>query len=95
MITIPHSDEMLAIARRVVWFKEPADALAQTVHFLAYLLTYGVHEDVRAVRRHVDDRQLIKALDQAPPGVIDPRSWTYWNLMLGRHPASKLPTRHL
>ena len=34
-----------------------------------------------------------EALDRAPPGIFDPRSWAYWNLKLGRYPAPALPRR--
>jgi hypothetical protein len=28
-----------------------------------------------------------------PPGIIDPRSWAYWNLKLGRDPTPPMPAR--
>jgi hypothetical protein len=34
-----------------------------------------------------------EALDKAPPGIIDPRSWAYWNSKMGRYPAPPLPVR--
>jgi hypothetical protein len=34
-----------------------------------------------------------RALDRAPPGIIDPRSWAYWNSKMGRYPAPPLPKR--
>lgn len=92
-IRIPATPEIREIARRVVWFKEPDETLGNPVHFLAYLLTYGTHGEVKAVRRHVTDDQLREALDAAPPGVIDPRSWAYWNLLLDRCPAPPMPER--
>lgn len=41
------------------------------------------------------DQDLIEALDQAPPGVFDPRSRTYWNLKLGRYLAPLMLRRRL
>ena len=78
---------MEAIARRVIWFEEPEAALAFPYRFLAYAMTYATHEDVREIRRHID------ALDHAPPGIIDPRSWAYWNSKMGRPPAPPMPER--
>jgi hypothetical protein len=43
----------------------------------------------------MDDEALRYALDHAPAGVFDPRSWSYWNLILGRYPAPPLPERKL
>jgi hypothetical protein len=85
--------DLLAVAEKTVWFKEPAATLANPAHFIAYALTYGTHADVKVLRRYVDDDDLREALDRAPPGVFDGRSWAYWNLMLGRYPAPPMPRR--
>ena len=34
-----------------------------------------------------------QALDHAPPAIIDPRSWAYWNSKMGRYPPPPLPVR--
>jgi hypothetical protein len=92
---LPRTPEMLAVARRVVWFEPPETALADPVRFLAYAMTCGRHEDMRAVRRHVSDDALRAALAAAPPGIIDPRSWAYWHLVVDRYPPPPLPGRRL
>ena len=84
---------MLEIARRVIWFEPPEKALADPVQFMAYALTYAVHEDMRIIRRYLSDDDLREALDCAPPGIIDPRSWAYWNSKMGRYPAPPMPVR--
>ena len=93
MRPLPDVPELHALARRVVWFKPPGDALAMPVHFIAHVLTYGTHDDVSALRRFVADDDLREALASAPPGVFDDRSWAYWHLKLGRYPPPPLPTR--
>jgi hypothetical protein len=95
MRPLPNTPEVAAVAHRTVWFKTPEQALADPVHLVAHVLTYGTHEDVKTLRRHVSDDELRQALDIAPPGIFDPRSWAYWNLKLGRYPAPPLPTRNL
>jgi hypothetical protein len=95
MKPLPPTDDVKAVARRVIWFEEPDQALSDPVRFLAYAMTFATHEDMQVIRRHVTDDELREALDNAPPGIIDPRSWSYWNLMVGRHPAPPLPTRAL
>jgi hypothetical protein len=94
MKALPATPELLKVARRVVWFKEPEEALADPIHFLAHLMTYGTLEDLAAVRGVVGKPELTEALEQAPPGIFDPRSWAYWNLVCGRQPAPPMPERH-
>ena len=93
MNPLPLTPELETVARRTVWFKPPAQALREPVHLIAHVLTYGTHEDVTTLRRYVSDEELRDAIDDAPAGVMDPRSWAYWNLMLGRYPAPPLPIR--
>lgn len=85
--------ELTAVARRTIWFKTPEEALRDPIHFIAHVLTYGAHRDVEVLRRHVSDEELVEAIENAPPGVFDARSWTYWNLKFGRTPAPPLPER--
>lgn len=84
--------ELEAVARRCVWFRTPEQALARPTEFIAHVLTYGMAADVSALRRHVTDEELVAALDAAPSGVFDGRSWSYWRLMLDL-PPRPLPTR--
>jgi len=93
MKPLPETSELLAVAERVVWFKPPAEALADPVHFLAHVMTYGTVDDVRALKGVVGLNEFREALDHAPPGIFDPRSWAYWNLKCGRTPAPPLPVR--
>ena len=34
-----------------------------------------------------------EALEQAPPGIMDERSWAYWNAVTGRYPVPPMPRR--
>ncbi len=95
MKPLPHTPELLAVAERVVWFQPPEEALADPVHFLAHLMTYGTIEDLRALEGIVDLRDFREVLEHAPPGIFDVRSWAYWNLKCGRVPAPPLPERRL
>lgn len=94
MTPLPLTEDLERVARRCVWFRAPAEAVMNPPHFIAYVLTYGTHEDVATLRRCVDDDALRDALAKAPPGIFDARSWSYWHLILnGRSPAPPLPTR--
>jgi hypothetical protein len=95
MKPIPLTRETRAVARRVIWFEPPAQALADPIRFMAYAMASATHEDMQALRRHVSDDDFREALDHAPPGIIDPRSWAYWNSRMGRYPVPLLPKRRL
>ena len=92
---LPDSEDVLAVARRVNWYKEPLDAIANTADFLAHLMTYGRPEDIETIRRYLGVDDFRRALEQAPPGIMDARSWNYWNLIVGRIPAPPMPKRKL
>lgn len=91
MKTIPLNPETEALARRVVWFEKPEEALADTFRLAAYAFARATHEDMKA--RYLNDDDPREALEHVPPGVIEPRSWAYWNLKLGRVPAPPMPKR--
>jgi hypothetical protein len=93
MKSLPVTPELLKVARRIIWFKEPEEALADPVHFLAHVMTYGTIEDLKALGAVIGTAELCEVLDHAPAGVFDPRSWAYWNLKCGRRPTPPLPTR--
>lgn len=95
MSPLPVTPDLSAVARNVVWFEEPPQALADPVRFLAYVMTFATAEEIAVVRRYVSDQDWRAALAAAPPGIFDERSWTYWNLMAGRDPAPPMPTRVL
>lgn len=93
MKPIPLNGETEAVARRVVWFESPEKALADPVRFMAYAMARATHEEMKIIRQYVSDTDFLEALDKAPPGIIDGRSWAYWNLKMGRYPAPPLPRR--
>ncbi len=93
MKPIPLNSETEKIARRVIWFEEPPEALADPIRFMAYAMRHATHEEMKALRRYVSDEDLREALDKAPPGIIDARSWAYWNSVMGRYPAPPIPRR--
>jgi hypothetical protein len=93
MKPFPVTPEILNVACRVVWFKEPEEELADPVHFLAHVMTYGTAEDLKVLQGIVGKDEFREVLEKAPPGIFDARSWAYWNLKCGRQPVPPLPTR--
>lgn len=95
MNNLPASPDLLAVARRVVWFKEPQETLRDTVFFLCHLMTYTLPEDVETAMKYATEHDFRHALEHAPPGIFDARSWHYWNLKFGRNPVPPMPVRRL
>ena len=95
MKRIPLNDDTIALARRLIWFEPPSEALASPARFMAYAFARATHEEMNILRFYLDEADFLEALDAAPPGIIDPRSWAYWNLRLGRYPAPPMPLRRL
>ena len=93
MKAIPLTPETEALARHFVWFEEPAEALSDTFRFISYAFARATHEDMKILRTFLTDDDLREALDHASPGIIDPRSWAYWNSKMGGYPVPPMPTR--
>src|ERR1700733_9873703 len=88
--------ELLEVAGRVVWFKEPQETLDNPIHFLAYAMKLGTADDLIALdKAGVSLAHFREVLDNAPAGIFDERSWSYWNLRCGRTPVPPLPVRKL
>ena len=93
MKSIPLTLQTAAVARRIIWFEPPEKALSDPIRFMAYAMRYALPEDMRFIRKYVSDDDFRDALDHAPAGIIDPRSWAYWNSKMGRYPPPPLPVR--
>jgi hypothetical protein len=57
------------------------------------LLVVAERVVLRALDGVIGPGDFREALDHAPPGVFDARSWAYWNLKYGRAPVPPLPVR--
>jgi|SRR6185312_3162235 len=88
-------ENLLRVAKSVIWFEEPGQSLRDPDRFLAYLMTYGSLEEFLVAARHFPEESFKAALRNAPPGIFDIRSWTFWNLHYFGHvpplPARKFP----
>jgi hypothetical protein len=87
--------DLEAVAKRVVWFKTPEDALRDVKLFLAHVMTYGTLSDINTTLQHFSEGDFEAVLDDAPAGIFDRRSWTYWNLRYHREPVPALPKRKI
>ena len=88
--------ELLEVAARVVWFKDPPETLKDPIHFLAYAMRYGTADDlVKLEREGVGIEEYSEVINNAPAGIFDRRSWNYWNLLCGKTTVPALPIRRL
>lgn len=85
--------DLLHVATRVVWFKPAEQTLEDPIFFLTHVMTYGSIEDISSAKKYFTEADFRRALEEAPPGVFDKRSWAYWNTVLGRLPVATLPKR--
>lgn len=83
------------VATRLFWWKPAAEALADSQRFLAQVMVYGTIEDLAVARRHFPENAFRAVLTNPPPGIFDPRSWSYWHVMFGLQPPLELPRRRL
>jgi hypothetical protein len=95
MKPLPHTPAFLAAAKRIVWFRPPEEALDSPIELIAYAMRYATDEDMALLIDCIGETGLREAIDNAPPGIVDPRSWSYWNARIGRIPAPPLPRRVL
>lgn len=93
MLTIPPTPEMLYVARRMVWFQKPEEAIRHPYTFMAHVMTYGTVEDILLVKKQLGMAAFKTTIDHMPPGIIDRKSWVYWNLMIGRTTPPPRPKR--
>ena len=94
-MVIPLNNATRQVATRLVWFETPEQAVQDPIRFLAYAFANARDSDMRVLRNTLSDNELRFALQHAPPGIIDARSWAYWHLMLDLGEAPELPTRQL
>ena len=93
MTRLSLTPELENVAKRVIWFEEPEQAISNPIRFACYARTYATYEDVVILRRYLTDDDLREALSNAPAEIFDGRSWAYWHLMLDCYPAPPLPQR--
>ena len=47
--------DLLRVAKRVVWFKQPEDAIKDVKLFLAHVMTYGTLTDIATTLRYFSE----------------------------------------
>lgn len=83
------------VAKRLFWWKSPAEALSDSHRFLAQVMVYGAIEDLAVARQHFPESAFRRVLADPPAGVFDPRSWAYWHVVFGLEAPPEPPRRRL
>lgn len=90
---LPLNAELKTILSRIIWFEPPEESIQNPIRVLAYAMAYASHEDMNILLKYYPKERIISILDKIPAGIVDPRSWAYWNLIWGRYPAPSMPQR--
>lgn len=83
------------IAKRVVWWKSPTEALADRNDFLCRVMVFGTWDDAVQIVAVFGEEALRQALRHPSTGVFDPASWHYWHYRLGYTQIPELPKRNI
>jgi hypothetical protein len=79
---VDRTREAARLARIYVWWQEPENALADPRKLLTQILRLGRAEDYVAAEKIWGSEALRRALLEAKPGDIDPKSEHFWRLRL-------------
>ena len=82
-LTTPYPAELLRVARKVVWYQNPEETLADLMTFLTHLMVYGSADDVSVAEGYVPAEEFRKVLENSPAGVFTQDVWEKWHEALG------------
>ncbi len=91
-LTAPYPEELLRVAKKVVWYDQPEDTLGDLKTFLTHVMVYGSAGDLAIVERYVPLDEFRRVLEEAPAGVFTEEAWKRWHERFGM-PAPSLPRR--
>lgn len=80
------------VARRLIWWKEPEEALRDSPRLIAQIMVYGDLQDTQAMLRAFSRDELLQVLDSPPSGVFSERAWSFWHVYLHKE-SRQLPGR--
>jgi hypothetical protein len=92
ILAVPYPAELLRVARKVVWYDQPEQTLADLKTFLSHLMVYGSSADVAIAERYVPAEEFRRVLENAPAGVFTREAWQKWHEQFGM-PVPPMPRR--
>ena len=88
----PFPEELLRVAKKVVWYDAPEQSLEDLPAFLAQLMAFGSPADIATAERFIPEEEFRGVLNNAPAGVFTEEAWIKWHCRWGL-PAPPLPRR--
>ena len=82
-LTAPYPEELLRIAKKVVWYDRPEQTLGDLKTFLTHLMVYGSPADLATVEHYVPMEEFRRVLKDAPAGVFTQEVWRRWHEQFG------------
>ena len=79
----PYAEELLRVAKKVVWYDRPEQTLEDLKTFLAHLMVYGSAADLAIVERYVPEDEFRRVLEGAPAGMFTEEAWKRWHERFG------------
>jgi len=84
MLKMLSTQQLKKLAARYVWWLPPEETLRQPAsRLLLQVMRYATWEDAQAALQHYGADAFKEALQLAPAGALDPRSWNFWYLYMG------------
>ena len=77
-----YGDELRTLARRVIWWEAPAEAMADGDAFVATVMSDGTSDEIELVESIVGESGLLAAYRAAPEGAFDPVRRRIWAMRL-------------
>ena len=91
-LSTPYPAELVRVARKVVWYDNPQQTLADLPTFLVHLMVYGSSADVAIVEGYVPADEFRRVLENAPAGIFTRDAWDRWHKKFGMY-VPPLPRR--
>jgi hypothetical protein len=91
-LTAPYPEELLRVAKKVVWYDRPEQTLGDLKTFLTHLMVYGSPADLAIAERYVPEEEFRGVLQSAPAGVFTQEALKRWHERFGI-PLRPLPRR--
>jgi len=85
--------QLESLARKLIWWKTPEEALRWPERLLAQVMTLGTWDEIQTARVEWGEDAFRRVLANPPPGVFDRRSWNYWHVIFNLMPVPPLPVR--
>lgn len=82
-LAAPYPEELLKVAKKVVWYDQPEQTLGDLKAFLTRLMVYGSPADLALAERYVPVEEFRKVLENALAGVFTQEAWRRWHEPFG------------